>query len=184
MVPDTGRRTYQDGTKTDGAFTATGIIRVIALPKVLNQALSVFTASVSPGRGEISVGCVLELVRLSLPRAITLDPHADRAENHLLAPSKVNTQLDNVPIFDRIQSGWHVWLAEAHVVQESPGRTPDILDVPLGVDVQELAVPPTHNFGLEANGGTGRGAWIRHGDAIALRVTTDTDHAVIGRQGA
>jgi hypothetical protein len=44
----------------------------------------------------------LEFVGLLLPGTIALDPHANTAEDHLLTPSKVDAQLNNIAVLDRI----------------------------------------------------------------------------------
>jgi hypothetical protein len=46
--------------------------------------------------------CLLEFVRLLLPRAIALDAYPNTTENHFLAASKVNSQLHNIAILDRV----------------------------------------------------------------------------------
>ena len=78
---------------------------------------------------------ILELVRLLLPGPIALDPYADAAENHLLPAPEVDTKLHNISILHGIQPRRHVRLAQPHVIQKRPRRAPDILNMPLTVQV-------------------------------------------------
>ena len=111
---------------------------------------------------------ILELIRLLLPGPITLDPYTDAAEDHLLASPKVNPQLHNISILHSIQPRRHVRLAQAHVVKKRPRRASNILDMPLAVQVEKLAVFPTHNLRLEPDRGIGGVRWVGHGQAIAF----------------
>jgi hypothetical protein len=62
----------------------------------------------------------LEIVRPLLPGPVALNPNFDTSEYHLLSATKVNAQLHDVPVLDREELRFHVWLAQSDVVQEGP----------------------------------------------------------------
>lgn len=59
---------------------------------------------------------VLELVQLVLPAAIQLQPHLDAAENHLLAPLKIDSELHHIPIIDRERLGFLTGRAQPYMI--------------------------------------------------------------------
>ena len=78
---------------------------MLPLPKFLIK-LSVFLLGFTLAnrgdeteRGEESI---LELVRLTLPGSITLNPDANTTEDHFLSAAKIDAQLYNVPILDGV----------------------------------------------------------------------------------
>lgn len=130
------------------------------------------------GRGEN----LLEFVGLTLPRPVTLDPDANAAKDHFLSAPEINAQLDNIPIFDRVELGRHVGLAESHVVQEGPRRTAHVLDVPLAVHENQLTVLAADDFGFEADRGIRRVGRVGDRDAITFGIPSHPNHAAVGRQ--
>lgn len=64
------------------------------------------------------------------------------------------------------------------MVEESPRTTAHVTDVPVAIDVAELAVAAGNDFAFEADG-RGAGLWgVRGWDAVALGVAPDFDDAV------
>ena len=122
---------------------------------------------------------ILELVRLLLPRSITFNPNPNASEYHFFSPSEVDTQLHDITIFDGVQTGHHIGLTQAHVVQKCPRRTTNIFDVPLSIHVQELAVFPTNDLGFEPHGGVRGFGRVGERYTITLRVSTDTDNTAL-----
>jgi hypothetical protein len=83
---------------------------------------------------------------LLLPGTVALYANTHASKDHLLAASEIDTELYDVAILDSIEPRHHIWLAQPHVIQEGPRRAPHILDMPLPVYIEELAMLPTHNF--------------------------------------
>lgn len=101
-------------------------------------------------------GNELKSVELVLPTTVQLQPHLDATEDHLLSSFKVYSELHDISIVDRERLALRAGRAQPYVVQESPTRALDILNVPLALLVPELAMSPTHNLGLEADRSGGR----------------------------
>jgi len=110
----------------------------------------------------------LELVRLLLPRSITFNSNSNASEDHFFSSTEVDTQLHNITIFNGVQTGHHIRLTQAHVVQKSPRRATNIFNVPLSVHVQKFAVFSADNLRLEAHGSVRGFGRVGDGNAIAL----------------
>lgn len=94
----------------------------------------------------------VEGVEALLPAAIALDADLDTAEDDFLAALEVDAELHDVTIVDREWSALLSWRRQADVVEEGAAAALDVFDVPLPARAPQLAVPPTNDFALEANG--------------------------------
>lgn len=155
-----------------------------AFGKISQPLVRLFAASrLALSRKLIQVN-LLELVQPLLPSSITLDTYFHTAKDHLLAPTKVNSQLDDIAIFYAKRLGLDVWLAQSYVVEEGARRALDILNVPIASMAPQLAMFPTNNLGFEANGGSRGGVWRVFRNVVAFRVSSYTDNGRLVRQGA
>lgn len=119
-----------------------------------------------------------------LPAAVALDADLDTAENHLFATSEINAQLNDITILYSERLGFNIGLTETDVVQKSTRRAFYILDVPASVLAPQLAMLPANHFGLEADGGVGRGVGGDFGDVVTLRVSSYTEDGSLAGQCA
>lgn len=155
----------QDRAQTNRAFSTSSIISSSALSKIIDKTLRVF----------------IEFIRPLLPAAVAFDPYSNTAEDHLFSASKIDSQLDYVPISDGIQSGHHVGLTQPHMVEERPRRASHILDMPLTIHKGELAMFPTHYLRLEAHWCIRGFRRICHWNPFTFRVAAHADDRIFGR---
>jgi hypothetical protein len=103
-IEDRTKSTNQNRAEANGALSTTRVVSPISFPQVLDQAFCIFTVQllVVDKMHQYEWACLLELVRLLLPRAIALDAYPNTTENHFLAAPKIDSQLHNIAILDRV----------------------------------------------------------------------------------
>ena len=159
-MPDVAARSNEqrlarrDGVQTDGALGATRArcVRVPAFRCLLVTIIIVGGVGSGVRFKQSFMRRSVKAIQALLPAAVTFDADFDAAEDDFFAAFEVDTQLYDIPVVDGIGPRLYAWGREAHVVEESAGTALHVFDVPLPVRAPELAVPSTHDFGLEAHG--------------------------------
>lgn len=124
---------------------------------------------------------ILETIKAFLPSTIAFHTNLDASKNHLLPPSKVDSQLYHVSIVHRPWSWFDARLTKSNVVQKRARRAFYVFNVPLAIGAPELTMPSANHFGFEANwSGWWRVCWWIW-VAVSLWISSNTDNAVFVR---
>lgn len=129
---------------------------------------------------------LVEVIETLLPASVALDPDLDAPEDHLLATTEVNAQLDNISIANNIWLALDAGLTETDMIQESAGAAANVLDMPLAITTPELTMPPADDLALESHrsprGRAGRRFVRIASGRVPLRVPAHTNDCVIRGQ--
>jgi hypothetical protein len=144
--------------------------------------MSRFTATVSivTQRGKHS----LERIRALLPTSITLDPYFDASKDHLLASSKVYSELDNVAVVDGPRLALHSRRAQPQVVEKGSRAGLDVANVPLRIFAPKLAVLSRHDLGFESNRRGRREVLGQFGSSVTLRIPAHSNYGIAGGESS
>lgn len=127
---------------------------------------------------------VLELIRLLLPRPVTFYANFNTSENHFFTTSEIYPQLDDIAVLDGVKSRLLIWLTEPNMVQEGPGRTGDISDLPLPIGEAEFTMLTADNFRFEAHRSLGRTGRVGDWWAFPLRIPANSNDAALAGQSS
>lgn len=122
---------------------------------------------------DIFVCCSVELVQALLPTSVAFDTNLDTTEDDLFSTFKINAQLNDITIVERVCTTLHAWTAQAHMIQKGAGTTLNVFDEPLTIVAPELTMPATDDLALEANGSCGFGTCLRIDGLISFGISTD-----------
>jgi hypothetical protein len=157
---------------------------LLALGEVPQSLMCLFAAIVSGRRATWITQHSLERVQPLLPAAVALDADLHASKDHLLAPTEVDAQLDDIAILYSERFRLDVRLTETNVVEESTRRALHILDIPAAVFAPQLAVLPADHLRLEPDRRSRRAVGRYFRCSIALRISSYADYRSLVGQGA